>query len=160
MTTLTLDPPAALDTHEAQPVPLSREPSDSAAPRSVLVIDDDELYRDLTRLMLEQLGCTVETAWNGQVGWQMAQLHDYDLVLCDIIMPYMDGFQTIPLIRRQHPGTPIIAMSGGGLLHSEVYGKMALGLGADAILGKPFGLDDLRQKIEQLTRPAAPAPAL
>lgn len=129
----------------------ARSPAGTAP--SVLVIDDDQLYRDLARMMLEQLGWTVETAWNGQVGWQMAQLHDYDLVLCDIVMPYQDGFETIRKLHNFQPDLPVIAMSGGGLLQSRVYIEMASMLGASATLSKPFSHEDLRDVIAALLCP-------
>lgn len=124
---------------------------------SALVIDDDELYRHLARAMLESLGWSVETASDGRVGWQMAQLHDFDLVICDIVMPHQDGFETIGKIHRYKPTLPVIAMSGGGLLQSRMYIEMARLLGASAALSKPFSHNELRETLAKLPCPH-PAP--
>lgn len=121
-----------------------------------LVIDSDEIYRDLVREMLEELGWKVETAWNGQVGSQMAQLRDFDLVVCEIVMPQHDGLEAIHSIRAHQPGIHIVAMSGGGALQTDLYLKMARWFGADATLTKPFGIYDLCAAMRGLYRKRSP----
>jgi CheY-like chemotaxis protein len=115
----------------------------NAATPTALVIDDNEIYRDLVREMLEELGWTVETAPNGQDGGQIAQRREFDLVVCDIIMPHHDGYETIHRIRDYQPAVHIIAISSGAILHSDLYLRMAHWFGADAVLPKPFGIYDL-----------------
>jgi DNA-binding response OmpR family regulator len=147
---MTLNPTSPSDYRPAPATPLA------------LVIDSDDIYRDLVREMLEELGWKVETAWNGQVGSQLAQLRDFDLVICEIVMPQHDGLEAIHSIRSHQPGIHVVAMSGGGALQSELYLKMARWFGADATLAKPFGIYDLCAAMRGLYRKrnAADAQAL
>lgn len=129
---------------ETTPVECRRADSNAfSSPLAALVIDDEDAYRDLAADILTSLGWSVDKAWNGQVGWQMAQLRDYDLVVCDVVMPLQDGFETMQLIHDYAPRTCIVAMSGGGILHSDEYLQIARGFGADEIMAKPFGFYDL-----------------
>ncbi len=115
-----------------------------------LVIDDDDIFCRFICGILQNLGWIVDLASNGQVGWQLAQLVPYDLAVCDIVMPHQDGFETIRLLRQQQPSPFIVAISGGGQLSFQSYLKMALRLGADRALAKPFGRAELESAIAGL----------
>ena len=65
------------------------------------------------------------------------------MVISDIVMPNQEGLETIKLLRRSHPGLRIVAMSGGGGSDSDLYLDMALKMGADCALSKPFTEKDL-----------------
>ena len=93
--------------------------------------------------MLEQAGYQVASAADGIAGAQCLAQKAFDLVLTDMLMPERDGLEFITDIRKKHPRTRIIAMSGGGHIPSEKYLKMAHGLGAHRMLGKPFTQEEL-----------------
>ena len=65
------------------------------------------------------------------------------MVLTDIVMPERDGLETIMAMRRERPAAKIIAMSGGGLIGKSGYLAIAKQLGADAVIHKPFDVDEL-----------------
>ncbi len=111
-----------------------------------LVIDDDAVYRLLVRSVLEDSGWSVEEAWDGQIGWQMYQLADYDLVVTDIVMPHQEGLETIQLMRAHRPDARIIAISGGGS-YPGGYLSAARWFGADQTLAKPFTAPALQSAV-------------
>lgn len=114
-----------------------------------LVVDDDEVYRLLVRSVLENSGWSVEEAWDGQIGWQMYQLADYDLVVTDIVMPHQEGLETIQLMRAHRPDARIIAISGGGS-YSGGYLSAARWFGADQALAKPFSASALQSAVDSV----------
>jgi len=79
----------------------------------VLVIDDDELFVKLMCHSLKQKGHTVEFALDGQQGWKAFCAGQFDLVICDIVMPQQEGFETIKRMRQQNADVGIVAISGG-----------------------------------------------
>ena len=81
----------------------------------ILIIDDDILICQLLRRILEQLGHRVTDAQDGRKGLNAFQADPADLVITDLIMPGMEGIETIMEMKRRFPGTKIIAMSGGGV---------------------------------------------
>src|SRR5260221_12610999 len=78
----------------------------------ILVIDDTATMRHLVRRMLERAEHSVIEAEDGEVGIAVVEMHDPALVITDLIMPKKEGIETIQQIRRSHPNTKIIAMSG------------------------------------------------
>ena len=115
----------------------------------ILVIDDDQSVRSVLTLLLEQNGHQVATAENGRRGLKAAVNDEFDLLIIDIFMPEMDGFETIRLVRRSKPNLPIIVISG-----STAYGSapdflaMATKLGAIESLQKPFRPSALLKAVE------------
>ena len=112
-----------------------------------LVIDDDGIYRDFIRGILERLDWAVDVAEDGQVGWRMFQSGGYDLVVCDIFMPHQEGLETMRLIRQHDPAAHIVAVSGGGCLNLGMYLEMAHWFGANRWLAKPFRARDLEDAL-------------
>ena len=104
----------------------------------ILVIDDTATMRGLVRRMLERAEHSVIEAEDGEVGIAVVKMHDPALVITDLIMPKKEGIETIQQIRRSHPNTKIIAMSGHVRPDGVSYLDAARKLGADAILAKPF----------------------
>jgi CheY-like chemotaxis protein len=113
----------------------------------VLVIDDEEQVRTTLGFVLHDLGFTVLTAKNGREGLALAEAVRFDLVITDIVMPDIEGIETIMTLRRRRADLPIVAISGGGRSRGPDYLEMAKGLGADATLAKPFGSDELKDAI-------------
>src|SRR5438105_1420483 len=109
----------------------------------VLVIDDEEHVRGLVRLLLEEAGCQVTEASNGEEGLQAFHQSPADRVLCDLWMPGKDGLETILELSREFPGVRIIAMSGGAPGSNVDLLPVALQLGAAAFLHKPFVHEEL-----------------
>ena len=104
----------------------------------ILVIDDVAMMRDLIRRMLERAEHSVIEAADGEAGIAVVEMQDPALVITDLIMPKKEGIETIQQIRRSHPNTKIIAMSGHVRPDGVSYLDAARKLGADAILAKPF----------------------
>jgi len=116
----------------------------------VLIIDDEEQIREVLRTVLERVGYEVSEASNGVEGIQIYREHDIDLVVTDIIMPEKGGIDTIMDLRRDYPDVKIIAVSGGGMCGDVSYLDMAIGVGADRAIGKPFVLDEFLEAVNEL----------
>lgn len=111
--------------------------------RSILVVDDEAELRDVVSRVLMDAGHRVTTAANGQEAIARVAQEEFDLVLTDVIMPERDGMQVITEVRKKQPRAKIVAMSGGGHIPRDQYLKIATGLGAHAILEKPFSNREL-----------------
>jgi CheY-like chemotaxis protein len=121
----------------------------------LLVIDDEALSRDLLRSSLSTKGYDVRVAKDGFAA--LAQMRGAlpDLIVSDLKMPNMSGFEFLSITRRRFPQIPTIAVSGE--FHPVVE---PLGVIADAFLAKPFRLEQLQAKIADLLRDAPPRPAI
>jgi DNA-binding response OmpR family regulator len=115
---------------------------------NVLVIDDDDEVRDFLVRLLTRRGYSVTGARNGEAGLASLASESFALVITDIVMPDMEGLETIKRVRRSNPTMPIIAISGGGSNQID-YLKFARKFGADAVLAKPF---DPAELLELATR--------
>ncbi len=114
---------------------------------SILVIDDDELFRTALAEALASQGFNVTQAADGDLGLKLFNAQPTDLVLTDIVMPNKEGIATVRELRRAHPGLGIIAMSGGAAANAPLYLDLANGLGADCTLQKPFPLTVLIEAV-------------
>ena len=116
----------------------------------ILVIDDDPGVRRMLVEMLRREGYEVDDAENGRVGMRRFREHPAALVITDLVMPEQEGLET--LIQLRHSGEPVkvIAISGGGRVGPDSYLNSALTLGADAILAKPFGREELLAQVTAL----------
>ena len=121
----------------------------------LLVIDDEPLNRELLASSLSAAGYEVEVAKDGFAA--LAQMHGAlpDLIISDLKMPNMSGFEFLSIVRRRFPQIPTIAVSGE--FHPPIE---PLGVIADAFLSKPFSLDELEAKIAELLRDSPPRPAM
>jgi CheY-like chemotaxis protein len=111
----------------------------------VLVIDDDELVRQSLRRMLEKGGHEVGLAANGRHGLALFLDDTYDLVITDILMPEMEGLETVRELRRLSPAVPVVVITGsasggsrGAASPLPDYLQMSKLLGASHTLRKPF----------------------
>ncbi len=105
---------------------------------TLLIIDDDEVVRASLAAYLEDSGFSVLQASNGQQGLQVFEQDKPDLVICDLRMPQMGGLELIRQVTELSPQTPVIVVSGAGVMNDAVE---ALRLGAADYLIKP--LEDL-----------------
>ena len=106
----------------------------------VLVVDDDQDLRDNLVEVLSDNGFSPSSAENGEDALEKLQADKFDLVLLDSVMPGMDGMETLPLIKRNHPKTRIIMLTAFSTVNSAVE---AMRSGADDYITKPFKIDEL-----------------
>lgn len=104
----------------------------------VLIVDDDPKTRRVLREILEPLKHCVFEAGNGREALPLVEQHKPDLMIVDILMPEMDGLETIRFLRRKGYRMPIIAMPTRRGLSAERYSEFARSFGADDVLLKPF----------------------
>lgn len=121
----------------------------SMNPRSVLIVDDDAEMCEVMKQVLEGRGYQVACAADGVEASKAISGTDFDLVITDLIMPEKDGIQLMNEIRRKYPRVRVVAMSGGGHVPRDQYLRIARGLGADAVLEKPFHNDALLEVVEK-----------
>jgi CheY-like chemotaxis protein len=121
----------------------------------ILVIDDEKEMRDLLRWMLEREGYQVVTASDGKEGLHLYRENPADLIITDLIMPEMEGIETILALKQDFPGVKIIAMSGGGHVGPDPYLKIAEGVGAIRVFAKPFLREEILNAVQELLRIAA-----
>ena len=115
----------------------------------ILVIEDEKLLAQSIRAVLEQKGFTVETVYDGETGAQYAQLGIYDLLILDVMMPGMDGFQVARALRASRCATPILMLTARGGIDDRIQG---LNAGADYYLTKPFDTRELLACVGALLR--------
>src|SRR5512136_1943062 len=117
-------------------------------PKTILVVDDKESVRTLVRDYLRAEGFRVATAENGREALFVARHEKPDLILLDIMMPEMDGYEFIPIYRKE-ADTPIILLTARLDESDKVLG---LELGADDYVTKPFGMRELLARIRAVLR--------
>jgi len=122
---------------------------------TILVVDDDEQILDFLRPKLKGAGYNVLTANNGIEALEQAEAQDPDLLVLDLVMPKMGGFETLKEIRK-FSAVPVIVLSARGADVDKIKG---LELGADDYLSKPFNPDELLARIKALRRRFEPAEA-
>jgi CheY-like chemotaxis protein len=117
---------------------------------NVLVIDDEPVTRMVVCAVLESAGHTVCEAADGNGGLAMFHANSPDLVITDILMPGKDGIETIRDLRAINPEIKIIALSGDVQFDGPGILKAARLLGANEVIEKPFGNDELLRIVEQM----------
>ncbi|MFH1524007.1 MAG: response regulator transcription factor [Chloroflexota bacterium] len=122
--------------------------------KTILVVDDKANVRTLVREYLTEAGFRVVTAENGQNALYVARQEKPDLVLLDIMMPEMDGFEFIRAYRKESD-TPVILLTAKMEESDKVIG---LELGADDYITKPFGMRELVARIRSALRRAGQMP--
>jgi DNA-binding NtrC family response regulator len=116
----------------------------------LLIIDDEVDFRESIALYFQDAGYSVSEASNGREGLQMFEAERPDVVFTDLRMPVMDGFEVISGIASASPGTPIIVLSGVGLVKDVIH---AMRLGASDYLVKPIlDMDELKLVIMRAMR--------
>jgi DNA-binding response OmpR family regulator len=120
----------------------------------VLIVDDEPRVVKFLKLRLKASGYEVLTASNGREALAQVKLQDPDLILLDVVMPGMDGFETLKQVRALST-VPVIILSAKEEETDKVKG---LEMGADDYLAKPFSPDELVARIKAVRRRLAPAP--
>jgi DNA-binding response OmpR family regulator len=104
----------------------------------LLIVDDQPTILQMLQKLFEQQGYEVSLAANGREALRAFQANRIDLVVTDILMPDMEGIETIRELRKLDPDVKIIAMSGGGTVQANEYLHMAAMFGARRTIQKPF----------------------
>lgn len=118
----------------------------------VLVVDDELMVRTTLKKMLERAGHRVLEAEDGVQALEIFETHSPELMICDIIMPNMEGIETLREVKRAYPKVKVIVISGGARTGSLNYLSVAEKLGADAVMDKPFGNKKLVDTIADVFR--------
>lgn len=141
---------------------LARRPDCRSADRTrrALVVDDDASVRRAVRVVLAGLGFAVFEAANGIEALRAVGAFEPDVVLLDLYMPELDGFEVLLELRRSGCRARVVAISGGVAGHAEPCLGMAAHLGAACVLPKPFSADDLAAALTAEGAPAAAAPSI
>jgi len=116
----------------------------------ILIVDDEKDLREMLKISLIRRKFVVYEAENGKEAITHFKPSITDLVITDLIMPDEDGLKVIIKLRELKPSVKIIAISGGGKAGPGSYLNLAKALGADAIFSKPFSINELIAKIEEL----------
>jgi DNA-binding response OmpR family regulator len=116
----------------------------------VLIVEDDKELREMLKLALLRRNFTVLEAENGKVAITHFKPLITDVVVTDLIMPEEDGLKVVIKLRELKPSIKIIAISGGGKVGPGSYLNLAKALGADATYSKPFSINEVVIKIEEL----------
>ena len=121
----------------------------NATPNHILVVDDDDRIRELLRRYLSQLGYRVTTSPDGEKARQLLEQLMFDLVVLDVMMPKMDGFELLQHIRQRDKVTPVILLTARGESSDRIEG---LKIGADDYIAKPFEPEELALRIAAVLR--------
>lgn len=108
----------------------------------LLLVDDEPGLREAVQAYLEDSDFSVEVASNARDGWELLQQHNPDLVISDIMMPQVDGYQFLKQVREdpRYKALPVVFLTAKGMTGDRIQGYQA---GCDAYLSKPFDPDEL-----------------
>ena len=123
---------------------------------SILLVEDDAELSALMEEFFANRGFTLSTARDGEQGLGRALEGSYDLVILDVMLPVMDGFEVLRQLRRRST-VPVIMLTARAAHDDRIHG---LNLGADDYLNKPFSPDELLARIQAVLRRVGRAPAL
>jgi DNA-binding response OmpR family regulator len=115
----------------------------------ILIIEDEKLLADSLKVMLEKKGFEVEAVYDGKSGQEYAELGIYDLLILDVMMPGMNGYEVARKVRAKQLGMPILMLTAKSELEDRITG---LNAGADYYLTKPFDMRELLACINALLR--------
>ena len=117
--------------------------------RTILIIEDEQKIADTLKLGLSENGYHVETAYDGHLGLRLFEQHAFSLVLLDINLPGINGYELCKTIRAKDPQIPIIMLTALSSLEDKIEGYDA---GADDYIIKPFEFKELQMKIRVLLK--------
>jgi len=115
----------------------------------VLLIEDDSATAQSIELMLKSESFNVYTTDLGEEGVDLGKLYDYDIILLDLMLPDIDGYEVLRRLRQARVTTPILIVSGLGEMENKIKG---LGFGADDYMTKPFDRRELIARIHAIVR--------
>ena len=115
----------------------------------ILIIEDEKLLADSLKALLEKKGFDAECVYDGESGAEYAETGVYDLLILDVMMPKMDGFEVARSVRAKRCGTPILMLTARSGLEDRIRG---LNAGAEYYLTKPFDSRELLACVNALLR--------
>jgi DNA-binding response OmpR family regulator len=115
----------------------------------ILIVEDELDLATALKRGLIQIGYAVDVAINGEQGWELGEINEYDLVILDLNLPEMDGLEVCRRLRANKPHVLILMLTARSRLEDKVKG---LDLGADDYLIKPFHFEELEARIRALLR--------
>lgn len=115
----------------------------------ILIIEDEHKIANSLKKGLEQESYTVDVAYDGLSGYDLASSEPYDVIVLDLMLPEMDGMEICKKLRDQKIHTPILMLTARGELRDKVEG---LNTGADDYLTKPFAFEELLARVRALVR--------
>ena len=124
--------------------------------RTILIVDDEKAIVDILRFNLEKEGYATLSAYDGREGLRLAREKSPDLILLDVMLPEMDGFEVCRTLRGEGSGIPIIMITAREGETDKVFG---LELGADDYITKPFSVRELLARVKANMRRAVTAEA-
>ena len=117
--------------------------------KRILIVDDDDEIRELLEFDISHSGYFVDTASDGKEGLQKALNNSYDLILLDVMMPKMNGFDVCKNIRQAKLSIPILMLTAKGTINDKTIG---FDCGADDYLVKPFGVMEMVARVNAVLR--------
>jgi signal transduction histidine kinase/ActR/RegA family two-component response regulator len=133
-----------LEAPEQAPVPPPRRPL------KILVIDDDQAVRDVLVELLAEQGHSVAAYANGQVGLRQLQVEPVDLVITDLGLPGLSGWEVAKLVKQESPETAVALITGWG---DRIGPEEAMAKGVEFFIAKPFSLEDVQAVVERVFTP-------
>ena len=115
----------------------------------ILIVEDEHRIAQNIKKGLEQELYAADIAYTGTDGYDMAAVEDYDLIILDVMLPGMNGFEVCEKLRKVKIHTPILMLTAKSQIQDKIAG---LNLGADDYLSKPFSFEELLARIRALTR--------
>ena len=114
--------------------------------KHILVVDDEAAYRQMLSELIESMGHSIDAAGDGEQAVKMATEHDYDLVITDLSLPKLNGTQVLAAVKRVHPDTPVIMVTGYAAVDTAIE---AMKFGAYDYIAKPFNIDQVELIVER-----------
>lgn len=115
----------------------------------ILVIEDEENLADTLAEILKRSNYSVDVCLNGKIGWEYIQTEVYDGIVLDIMLPQMDGFEILKLMRMENISTPVLVLTARSEMEDIVSG---LDCGADDYMVKPFAVTEFLARVRAVTR--------
>lgn len=117
--------------------------------RKILIVEDEKKIADTIKLGLTENGYQIDVAYDGNIGYKLYKANDYNLVILDINLPGMNGYDLCKIIRADNPRIPVIMLTAMSTLNDKIEGYDA---GADDYMVKPFEFKELLLKIRVLLK--------
>jgi two-component system, OmpR family, copper resistance phosphate regulon response regulator CusR len=123
----------------------------------ILIVEDEQKVAAFISKGLEVNGFETELAYDGQIGLRLAEEGQFDLIILDVNLPVVNGFEVCTRLRKEHIKTPILMLTALGSTKDKVLG---FDLGADDYLVKPFEFDELLARIKALIKRSSVVPVM
>jgi two-component system, OmpR family, copper resistance phosphate regulon response regulator CusR len=117
--------------------------------RKILLVEDEQKIADALKMGLTENGYNVETAYDGNIGWKLFEQYSFDLIILDINLPGITGYELCKRIRSRNAQVPVIMLTALNSLNDKIEGYDA---GADDYIIKPFEFKELLMKMRVLLK--------